>query len=298
MKTRVGFLGLGLMGQAMAGRLLDSGFPVMVWNRTREKAEPLVQRGAVWAESPAAAAADCEVLCSMVADDAALGAVALGKHAALARAREKTIHVDFSTVSPRASANLARAYDERGAAFLHSPVLGNRQQAADGTLLLFVGGQRAAYERVQGILDCFSRRQWYFAEVTQATHMKLACNLLLANMMGSLVQALVFAEKAKIGPARLLEVIEASHVSTPMFSRKGRTILERNFQPNFYLSNMLKDINLIADAAATLGVPLPLLAVLRELYVAGQAQGLAQQDYSAVVRVLERMAGVEVGAKS
>lgn len=295
MKNRVAFLGLGLMGKAMAGRLLAAGYPVVVWNRTRAKADELLARGAVWSESPAAAAAHAEVLCSMVADDAALGAVVLGRQGALAGATEKTIHVDFSTVSPRASASLAKAYGERGAAFLHSPVLGSRQGAADGTLLLFVGGPRAAYDRVKEMLDCFGQRRWYFEEVTQATHMKLAANLLLVSLMGSLVHGLVFAAKAGLSATRLLEVVEASALNAPMLPRKGRTILAHDFEPNFFLAHMLKDIHLILDAAAALAVPLPMLAALRELYVAGQAQGLGEQDYSAVVCVLERMAQVEVG---
>ena len=298
MKTGVGFLGLGLMGKAMAGRLLDAGYPLVVWNRKRGKADDLVARGAAWGESPQAVTAECEVLCSMVADDAALGAVVLGRHGALAAAREKTIHVDFSTVSPRASANLAKAYSERGAAFLHAPVLGSRQAAAEGTLLLFVGGPRAAYDRVREMLNQFGQHHWYFDELTQATYMKLAANLLLSSLMGSLVQALVFAQKAKLDAAALLDVVEASSLNAPMLPRKGRTILARNFQPNFFLSHMLKDLNLISDAAGGLGVPLPMLAALRELYIAGEAQGLGGEDYSAVIRVLEQMAGVEVRAKS
>lgn len=298
MKSRVGFLGLGLMGRVMAARLLEAGYPLVVWNRTRGRADELVARGAAWGESPQAVAAECDVLCSMVADDRALGAVVLGRHGALAGASEKTIHVDFSTVSPRASASAAKAYSERGAAFLHSPVLGSRQAAAEGTLLLFVGGPGAAYERVDEILKQFGQRHWHFEEVVQATHMKLAANLLLSSLMGSLVQALVFAQKAKLDPATLLEIVEASALNAPMLPRKGRTILERNFQPNFFLSHMLKDLNLISEVAGSLGVPLPMHCELRELYVAGEAQGLGEQDYSAVIRVLEQMAGVEVHAKT
>ncbi|MCS6818229.1 MAG: NAD(P)-dependent oxidoreductase [Blastocatellia bacterium] len=288
----IGFIGLGIMGRPMAERLLDAGYTVMVFNRTRQKAEPLLARGAHWADSPEAVARRSEMLITIVSDSDALEDVARGPQGVLRGIRPMAIHVDMSTVAPRTVEGLERVYQERGATFLHAPVLGNWRHASEGNLLIFVGGDRHAYERCEPVLRTLGRKIWYFERITQATHMKLIANSFIASMILTLAQAFVFGRRVGITPTRILEILDASALNAPMYQSKGRTMRERDFRPNFYTRHMLKDIDLALDAARCANVPLPVLSVIRELFVATTARGFGDEDYSAVLKVLEEMAGL------
>ncbi|MGB2869763.1 MAG: NAD(P)-dependent oxidoreductase, partial [Bacteroidota bacterium] len=173
MKSELGFIGLGLMGAPMAARLLKAGYPLYVHNRTKEKAKPLLGLGAKWCDSPKNVAERSEIVFTMVSDPAALQSVTLGERGTIAGIREKSIHIDTSTVSPKITGQLEQEYRQKGAHFLHSPVLGSIPQATDGTLLLFVGGLRAAFERSEPVLKKFGSKIWHFESVQQATHTKL-----------------------------------------------------------------------------------------------------------------------------
>jgi len=288
----IGFIGLGIMGRPMAQRLLDAGYAVTVFNRTPQKAEPLLARGARWADSPEAVARRSEMLITMVSDSDALEDVARGPHGILRGIRPKAIHVDMSTVAPRTVEDVERAYRERDAAFLHAPVLGNWRHATEGTLLIFVGGDRAAYERSEPVLRTLGQKIWYFESVAHASHMKLIANSFIAGMILTLAQAFVLGRRVGIAPARILEILEASALNAPMYQSKGRTMRDRDFRPNFYARHMLKDVELLLDAARRANVPLPIASVIRELFVAAVARGFGEEDYSAVLKVLEEMAGL------
>lgn len=288
----IGFIGLGIMGRPMAERLREAGYALTVFTRTPEKAEPLRAQGAHWADSPADVARRSEMVITMVTDSDALEEVARGTRGLCEALRPSFIHVDMSTVSPETTQRLQRFYAERGAAFLHAPVLGNWRHAAQGTLLIFVGGDRAAYERCEPVLRVLGQRIWYFEEIAQATHLKLIANSFIAGMILTLAQAFVFGRRAGLSPACLLEVLEASALNAPMYQSKGRTMRERDFRPNFYTRHMLKDVDLALEAAHRLHVPMPVLGSIRELFVAAMARGLGEEDYSSVLKVLEEMAGL------
>jgi len=288
----IGFIGLGIMGRPMAERLLDAGYALTVFNRTPQKAEPLRARGAQWANSPKEVAHRSELLITMIADSEALEEIACGPDGILRGIRPAAIHVDMSTVSPETIERLERAYREREAAFLHAPVLGNWRHAAEGKLLIFVGGDPQAYQRCEPVLRVLGHRIWYFERIAQATHMKLIANSFIAGMILTLAQAFVFGRRVGISPDCLLEILEASALNAPMYQSKGRTMRERDFRPNFYARHMLKDVDLALEAARRANVPLPVLSVIRELFISTVARGFGEEDYSAVLKVLEEMAGV------
>jgi len=294
MKSSIGFVGLGLMGECMATRLLNAGYKVSVFNRTKEKAKALVAGGAQWCESPRLVAAQSEIVLSMVSNSEALIEIATGMEGVIRGLREGNIHIDMSTVSPEVTKQLGEEYAKKNCSFLHSPVLGSVPQATDGPLLLFVGGSNEPFRRAEEVLKVLGSRIWRFDRPEQASHTKLLCNLFIAGMGTTLAQALVYATKASVNPETLLDIIGHSSLSAPMYQTKGKSILERNFAPRFFVEHMLKDVNLILESGRTINAPLPTARAAEELFSAAVRAGFGKEDYSAVVKVVEKQAGVEV----
>ncbi len=294
MKINVGFIGLGLMGAPMARRFLQSGYPLSVFNRTKAKATQLLADGATWFESPTLVAQHSDVVFTMLSNSESLEAIALQSNGILNGLRSGGVHVDSSTVSPETTSKLAKEYASKGVFFVHAPVLGSIPQASDGSLLLFVGGDENAFRKAEPALKCLGSKIWRFEKVEEATTTKLLCNFFIATMISGLCQALVMAKKGGVQPKILLEIIGASALNAPMYQAKGASIIERNFKPRFFLEHMLKDVNLLTDAAQNLGVAMPSGDIAQGLFSQAMEAGLAREDYSAVVRVLERIAQVEV----
>ncbi|HEY5616086.1 MAG TPA: NAD(P)-dependent oxidoreductase [Bacteroidota bacterium] len=287
MKPTIGFIGLGVMGLPMANRLLNAGYPLRVYNRTKEKAQPLVAKGATWCDTPAAVAGESDIVLSMVSTSEVLKEISTGANGILHTLGTGRVHIDMSTVAPATTRKLETVYKTAGKYFLHSPVLGSIPQATDGSLLLFVGGDEASYRQSVEILKILGKQIWRFERVEQASHTKLLCNLFIAGMVTTLAQALVFAKKAEVDPRTLLEIISQSALHTPMYQSKGASIIDRNFNPRFFLEHMLKDINLMLDAAQEAGAPLPAIEAAQELFAQASHMGFGKEDYSAVVKVLE-----------
>jgi 3-hydroxyisobutyrate dehydrogenase-like beta-hydroxyacid dehydrogenase len=288
---RVGVVGLGVMGRPMVERLLTAGHEVIVWNRTTARAAEAAGRGARVARSPADLASHSDVVLSIVTDPEAVRAVSLGDDGIAAGLAAGSVHADMSTVSPEASRSLAAEYARRSLRFVQAPVLGSRRQIAAGELLVFGGGSEEDVQRAEEAWSAFASRTWRLPDAPAGAALKLACNMLIANMILGLGQSLVFARALGVDPSILLEVLGASALGAPMYASKGRTLVARNFDANFYVRHMLKDLTLASDAGRDAGVPLPLNALARELFVAAEAQGWGTEDYSAVVKVLEQMAG-------
>lgn len=297
MKSTVGFIGLGVIGLPMAERLQEQGLPLVVWNRTVEKAESLVRRGAARAATPGELATRAEIVVTMVTDGPALEGITFGPNGVAAALTPGKVHCDMSTIDPDTSRRLAAHYAERKVHFLHAPVLGSKRAAATGSLLIFAGGPREGYEKCAPVFAALGQRSWHWPSPPTATCVKLACNLLLGGMMEVFSESLVLAAKAGVQPQTMLEIFGASALAAPMYKTKGETIAQRDFTPNFYLRNMLKDINLVLDASKQLGVELPATRAVRTVYAAAAEHGLAEQDYSAVIQWLEWQAAARVAAK-
>jgi len=293
-KKSIGFIGLGLMGTPMATRLLDAGYPLSVFNRTKDKAVGLISRGAVWCQSPKQAAERSDIVFSMLANSKALEEMAAGKEGVIHGLRKGCVHVDTSTVSPMTTKKLSTVYKTLGCFFVHSPVLGSVPQATDGSLLLFTGGSDEAFLKVGDVLKTLGGTSWRFERPEQASYAKLLCNLFIGAMGTTLAQALVLAQKADVNPETLLDILSHSSLSAPMYQTKGNSMLDRNFSPRFYVEHMLKDVSLILDAGKQLEVALPGIEAAQKLFAAAAAAGYSHEDYSAVVKVLEQQSGVEV----
>jgi 3-hydroxyisobutyrate dehydrogenase-like beta-hydroxyacid dehydrogenase len=276
----------------MAERLLASGHDLVVWNRTAEKTRPLVDLGARPAPAPRAAAEQAEIVVTMLTDGPAVLETVERPDGLRAGLVPGKVHCDMSTIDVSAARRLAELYRPLGVGFVRAPVLGNRHAARKGELLIFAGGPPAAVALAEPVFAALGRRVWRWPDAQAATAMKLASNLLLAGMMEIFAETLVFAAGAGISPRTVLDVVAASALAAPMYASKGRMILEGG-EPNFYLRNMRKDLDLILSSGRDLGAPLPATRAVHAAFAAAEP-GRADRDYSAVVEWLEQQAGVRV----
>jgi 3-hydroxyisobutyrate dehydrogenase-like beta-hydroxyacid dehydrogenase len=287
----VGFVGLGAMGGRIAGRLIAAGYEVHGTNRTPEKAEPLIERGLVWHDTPRQVAEAAEIVFSMVTDDAALAAVTSGPAGILAGLTPGKLYVDTSTVSPNASRELAERVHELGAEMLDAPVSGSLPAAEDGTLTIMVGGPEEAFGRVSPILHELGTTVTRIGENGKALLMKLAVNISLAEQMVAFSEGVLLAEQGGIDPALAVSVLTESAIGSPMLKSRGPLVLDLPEQAWFDVSLMRKDLQLALNSASALDVPLPSAALAKQLFMAAHAMGYEHRDIAVVYEVLAEMAG-------
>ncbi len=291
--ANVGFIGLGVMGSRMVKRLLDAGYTVIGYNRTRSKAQWLLDVGMQWGDTPAAVAQAANVVFSMVANTAALQAVAGGTDGVLSGLHPGSIFVDMSTVSPTVSRTLAAQAAATGAHMLDAPVSGSVITLEEGRLSLMVGGDRGAYEQVLPILRDIGPKVTYVGANGLAAAMKIATNLSLAVQMLAFSEGILLAEKSGIARETAVEVLLNSVIASPMVKYRGPFVLDLPEEAWFDVNMMQKDLLLALDMWRELDVPLPTTAVTNEMLTAARGMGLAEKDFAVVFEVLARMAGLQ-----
>jgi 3-hydroxyisobutyrate dehydrogenase-like beta-hydroxyacid dehydrogenase len=277
----IGFIGLGVMGSAMAGNLLSAGYSLRVWNRTASKAKPLVERGASTAASPAEAAAGADAVITMVGDDDALRQVCYGERGLLEALPAGSLHLSMSTVSAALIAELARAHRQRGSWLLAVPVFGSKEAALSKKLWAVAAGDRAAFERARPLIEAMAHGvAWLGPDPNAAASLKLIGNLLISAAVAGIVQAFTLARQAGLTAEQVMDMIH--HVfDSIVYERYGRRLVARDFSLHFPLKLMLKDVSLGLELGASLGVPMPLAAAVREMVVAATGQGYADKDAAA-----------------
>ncbi len=283
MKPTLGFIGIGLMGSPMAMRLIDAGYTVHIFNRTKEKCAPVVHKGAILKSSATDVATTSDIVITMLTDDHAVRSTSTQVQSAL---RKGSLHIDCSTVSPALTSSLEKEYMLSGRNFLHVPVLGSIPQATDGSLMLFVGGSDAAFSNAEPVLKILGKKSWRFPRAEQASSMKLIMNSFITGMIGTLSQAFVFAKQADLQGETILDVLNFSALNSGMYQTKGKSILEENFSPRFFLENLLKDTNLFSDAARSYSIEMPITEAMKSLLQKAVSQGLGKEDYSAIIKIL------------
>jgi 3-hydroxyisobutyrate dehydrogenase-like beta-hydroxyacid dehydrogenase len=291
--ANLGFIGLGVMGSRMVQRLLDAGHTVLGYNRTRSKAQWLLDLGMQWGDTPAAVAQAVDVVFSMVANTAALQAVSAGVDGVLAGLRPGTTFVDMSTVSPTVSRTLAAHVAATGAHMLDAPVSGSVITLEEGRLSIMVGGDRAAYERVLPILQDIGPKVTYVGENGLAAAMKVAANLSLAVQMLAFSEGVLLAEKSGIARETAVEVLLNSVIASPMVKYRGPFVLDLPEEAWFDVNMMQKDLLLALEMGRELDVPLPTTAVTNEMLTAARGMGLAGKDFAVVFEVLARLSGLK-----
>ncbi len=277
------------MGAPMAANLARAGHTVRVWNRTRGKAEV---PGTVWVDSPAAGARSAQVVWMCLSDTAAVEAVA-GEM--LAGVQPGLIVADSSTISPRASRELAARFAERGAAWVDCPVTGSRKGAEAGELVFIAGGEPATVEALQPLFQAMGKRVFHIGDNGMGLSTKLAMNLNIALIYQGLIEGLVLAEKSGVTAEQMLEIIAATMLRSGVSDYKAPFIARRDFTANFPLRLMLKDIRLMLDHARELRVKLPALETVEEVYAVAEEEGLGELDYAATLTLLEKWAALPGG---
>lgn len=292
MHKRIGFAGLGLMGSRMARQFLDKGFPLTVWNRTGDRCRPLAEAGASVAATPRALAEASDVVIACVADPAAVERLVFAADGVLAAARPGFRYLETSTISPELSRRVAAALRDKGADALEAPVTGSKLGAERGTLLLMTGGRRETHDELMPVMMAIGGKAIYCGEAGQASVMKLVGNTLISFMLEGLCEGLVVGQKAGLSIDSMLEVIMASGFASPYYTFKGGAIARRDFDQHFSIDLLVKDQTLMLAEAASRQVPMPGLAAIREVHQAARAQGWGQEDIVAVVKALEKAAGL------
>ncbi len=292
MTRRIGFAGLGLMGARMARHFLRDGFSLQVWNRTPERCEPLRVAGASVARTPRELAEGSDVVIGCVADPEAVERVVFADDGVLAGARPGLRYIESSTISPELARRTAAALRARGAEALEAPMTGSRNGAERATLLFMTGGRREVHDELLEVLLVMGSKAIYCGESGSAMLVKLVGNAMISYMLGGLCEGLVAARKAGLPHETLIEVIQASGYASPYYAFKGEAIARRDFDTHFSIDLLVKDQTLMLAEAARLRAPMPALLALREVFQAARAQGFGGEDIAAVVKVLERGAGL------
>lgn len=293
MKT-VGFIGLGTMGFPMASNLLRRGFPLTVYSRTPSKSEELTRQGARTAVTPAEAARASDVLVTMVSDDAALAELFDRPDGIGAALRPGFTVIDCSTVAPETSRRLAERCREAGADFLDAPVTGSKPAAVEGTLVFMVGGRKETLDAHRDVLLAMGRKIVYMGPSGSGSHAKLAHNAIVGiNALGFL-EGLSIAAKGGLDPEAFLDVVLNGGAASKQAELKGPKVINRDFDVQFSLNLMLKDLRLAAALAEQTGVVAPILRHARDQFELGRQEGWGDEDLSAMVKWYERHMGVTI----
>ena len=286
---KIGFIGLGIMGSAMAANLVKSGYQITVWNRSAESCGLLAGMGAAIAASPRAVAESSDIIIAMMANPAAVEAVRDGADGIVAGLSKGKGFIDMSTVDTETSLESARLTHEAGALFLEAPVAGSRKPAEDAVLTIMAAGDRDLYEAALPVLEKMGKKIFYLGNTGKAARMKLANNLVMGGMLTALCEGMALASKSGLDTDQLLEILDSSAVSNPMFRLKGPQIVANNAFPTaFPLKHMQKDLRLALRLAEEVGQPLFVTATINELFKTALAEGLGDVDFSAVSRVIRK----------
>jgi 3-hydroxyisobutyrate dehydrogenase-like beta-hydroxyacid dehydrogenase len=283
------------MGSRMVKRLLDAGHSVTGYNRTRAKAQWLLDTGMKWAETPREIAGSADVVFSMVSDTAALQAITAGTHGVVAGLAAGKIYIDMSTVSPAASRDIAQQVAAKGAHMLDAPVSGSVITLEEGKLSFMVGGDRVAFERARSILEAIGPKVTYVGGNGLAVSMKIATNLSLAVQMLAFSEGVLLAEKSGITRETAVEVLLNSVIASPMVKYRGPFVLNMPEEAWFDVNMMQKDLLLALEMGLKLDVPLPTTAITNQMLTSARAAGLAEKDFAILFDVLSKMAGVKSG---
>ena len=279
---KIGFAGLGAMGSRMAANLQKSGYPLVVYNRSRDKAASLVSAGALLADTPAALAEEVEIVFTMLAHPAAVHEASLGRDGFLGRLRPGALWIDCSTVNPSFSREMASAAQARKVRFLDAPVAGSRAPAAQGELVFFVGGDAADVEASGPLLRAMGSRIVHVGGHGMGAALKMVNNLLLASSMAAFAEGLVLGEALGISRDRLFEFLMGTPLVAPYLATKRQKIEQGDYAPEFPLEWMQKDLHLAALSAQETAVALPLTSAAKETYQLAARDGHAHEDFSAI----------------
>lgn len=292
-QTRIGWIGTGVMGRWMCQHVMEKGYPATVYNRSRDKAQALLDAGAAWADTPRALAERSDVVFAIVGFPADVREVFLGPQGALAGSRPGTMLIDMTTSEPSLAQEMYRAAQVKGVHSLDAPVSGGDVGAKNGTLSIMVGGDVETVEAARPLLECMGKAIVHQGPAGAGQHTKMVNQILIASNMIGVCEALLYGYKAGLDLPTVLQSVGGGAAASWSLNNLGPRIIDRNFEPGFFVEHFLKDMGIALAESKRMNLALPGLALAHQLYVAVQAQGYGRKGTHALMLALEHLSKVQ-----
>jgi len=286
---KIGIIGLGMLGNAVALHLLDSGFEVTVFNRTKEKTKQVREKGAKVMTSPKEIAENSELIITIVKDAAAVKEISFEKEGIIEGKHEKLIVADMSTIDPSESKNISRKFQEHNIHKLDIPVMGGPNVAITGNLVMMASGNKESFDRCKNVFEKIANKVFFLGESGVAHSVKLAMNLQITMLALALSEGIIFMKKANVDPKIFLEILNSTYFKTGMSEKKAFKMIENKFDATFTLSNLKKDISTITSAAKSLGIELPMIKKAEQVYENAVKEGFGEIDYTGIIEYIKKI---------
>lgn len=290
-KTRVGFIGTGVMGQSMCRHIINAGYGMTVSTRTKSKAQSLLDAGAAWADTPKAVAERSDVVFAIVGFPSDVREVFLGEKGALAGAKAGSVLVDMTTSQPALAAEIYEAAKTKGVAALDAPVSGGDVGAKNAALSIMVGGDAAVLQAVKPLLSCMGKTIVHQGSAGAGQHTKMVNQILITGALNGVCEALLYARKAGLDPKVVLESVGGGAAASWQLNNLGPKIIDRNFEPGFYAEHFIKDMSIALEESRRMKIAMPGLALVAQLFNAVHAQGYGRKGTHALMLALEKFSG-------
>jgi 3-hydroxyisobutyrate dehydrogenase len=292
-KTRVGWIGTGVMGHSMVGHIMAKGYKATVYSRTKEKAKDLLDKGAAWAGTPKAVAENTDVIFAIVGFPPDVRDVFVGAQGALAGCRPGCVLVDMTTSEPSLAREIYETAKAKQVASVDAPVSGGDVGAKNGTLSIMVGGDTDAVDAVKPLLECMGKTIVHQGPAGAGQHTKMVNQILVASGMIGTCEALLYSYRAGLDPTTVLQSVTTGAANSWSLQNLGPRIIAGNFEPGFFVEHFIKDMGIALDEAKKMGIALPGLALVHQLYVAVKAQGYGRKGTQALMLALEHISNVK-----
>ena len=287
--TKIGIIGLGMLGNAVALHLLDSGFEVTVFNRTKEKTKQTQEKGANVATSPKEVAEKSDLVITVVKDANAVKEISFEKDGIIEGKHEKLIVADMSTIDPTESKNISKKFQEHSISKLDIPVMGGPNVAITGDLVMMVSGDKQSFENCKNVFEKIANKVFFLGDSGVAHSVKLAMNLQIAMLALALSEGITLVKKANVDPKIFLEILNSTYFKTGMSEKKAYKMIEGKVGPTFTLANLKKDISTMTNAAKSLGIELPMIKKAEEVYENAVKEGFGDIDYTGIIEYIKKI---------
>ncbi|MEE8180916.1 MAG: NAD(P)-dependent oxidoreductase [Nitrosopumilaceae archaeon] len=286
---KVGIIGLGMLGNAIALHLLDSGFEVTVYNRTKEKTTHAKEKGAKVATSPKEIAENSELVITIVKDANAVKEISFEKNGIIQGSHDKLIVADMSTIDPVESKNITKKFQEHNIQKLDIPVMGGPNVARTGDLVMMASGNKEIFDHCKNVFEKIANKIFFLGESGAAHSVKLAMNLQITMLALGLSEGITFVKKANVDPKIFLEILNSTYFKTGMSEKKAYKMIDGKYDTTFTLANLKKDISTITSAAKSLGIELPMIKKAEEVYENAVKEGFGEIDYTGIIEYIKKI---------
>ena len=286
---KIGIIGTGMLGEAVGLHLLDVGYEITVFNRTKEKTENLKKNGAIVVESPKHVAENSDLVIIVVKDADAVNNIVFGNSGLMGGMHDGMCIADMSTVNPNSTKEISEKVTETGIDYLEIPVMGGPNVAIKGKLVLMASGEKIIFEKFKTVFDSIAEQSFYLGNTGTAHSIKLAMNLQISMLALSLSEGITLTEKAGFDPEIFLKVLNSTYFKTGMSEGKAYKMIKENYEPTFTLSNLKKDLDTINDAADSCNVELPMAKLARKVYSDAKNAGLGEMDYTGIIEYIKKL---------